>query len=261
MMMENFPKEGIVYPHRTRNYFIAGLTFFCCTVTLVTDGSASLEIQRTLGVIAWILLAVFLAGENKDVRMQVFIAVALATLGEHFSSLYMADYVYRFKNIPWYVPPGHGMVYLTAIKLAESGFFQMYARKIALFIFVTGGFWALWGISGIPEHGDQIGALLFVIFLIFVLKGRSSLVCMGAFFICTWLEIIGTAAGSWKWAEFEPVFGMSQGNPPSGIAALYCIIDMVAIGFSPVCMRGLQKLNKVRYRSGASRACSIYHKS
>ena len=241
-MLDHFPKAGGVYPHRTRDYFIAGFTFFCCAVSLVIDGSASIEIQNALGIIAWIFLFALLVGENKEIRMQVIIAVAFATIGEHFASLYMEGYTYRFENIPWYVPPGHGMVYLTAVKLARSGFFLMYSRKIAIFVFITGGLWALWGVSGIPEQGDQVGAFLFVIFVICVLKGRSPLVYLGAFFICTWLEIIGTAAGTWRWAEIEPVFDWSQGNQPSGVAAWYCLVDAVAIGFSPMCLRGLQKL-------------------
>lgn len=180
-MLDHFPKAGIEYPHRMRDYFIPAFTFFCCAVSLVIDGSGSMALQNTLGVTAWIFLFALLVGENKEIRMQVAVAVAFATVGEYFASIYMEGYTYRFENVPLYVPPGHGMVYLTAVKLARSGFFQMYARKIAVFVFVTGGLWALWGISGIPEQGDQVGAFLFVIFVICVLKGRSPLVYLGAF--------------------------------------------------------------------------------
>ena len=242
-MLEHFPKADIAYPHRMRDYYIAGFTFFCCAVSLVIDGSASMDMQNALGVIAWIFLIALLFGENKEIRMQVAIAVAFATAGEHFASIYMEGYTYRFENVPLYVPPGHGMVYLTAVKLARSGFFLRYARKIAVFVFIVGSLWSLWGVSGIPEQGDQVGAFLFVIFVICVLKGRSPMVYLGAFFICTWLEIIGTAAGTWKWASIEPVFGWSQGNPPSGVAAWYCLVDAVAIGFAPRFLRGWQKLS------------------
>ena len=44
-----------------------------------------------MGIIAWTFLAGLLFGENKEVRMQVIIAVAFATLGEHFASIYMGD--------------------------------------------------------------------------------------------------------------------------------------------------------------------------
>ncbi len=242
-MFDHLPKADAHCPHRARDYFIAGFTFFCVGVSLVIDGSASLETQNQLGVIAWIFLIGLLVGENKEVRMQVVIAVAFATAGEHFASIYMEGYTYRFENVPHYVPPGHGMVYLTAVALARSGFFLMHARILAAFVIVTGGLWSIWGISGIPEQGDQVGAFLFVIFVICLFKGRSPMVYLGAFFICTWLEIIGTAAGTWKWASIEPVFNWSQGNPPSGVAAWYCLVDAVAIGFAPVFLNYLQKMN------------------
>ena len=166
-MLSHFPKADINYPHRNRDYFIAGFTFFCVGVSLVIDGSGSYELQNTLGVIAWIFLTGLLIGENREVRMQVVIAVAFATAGEHFASIYMEGYTYRFGNVPLYVPPGHGMVYLTAVALARSRFFLMNARKIAGFVFVTGGIWSLWGVSGIPAQGDQVGAFLFCIYLFY----------------------------------------------------------------------------------------------
>lgn len=59
------------------------------------------------------------------------------------------------------------------------------------------------------------------------------MVYLAAFFITTWLELIGTAAGTWKWAAIDPVLGLPQGNPPSGVAAWYCLVDAVAIGGAP----------------------------
>jgi hypothetical protein len=194
-----------------------------------------------MGLIAWTFLFALLFGENKEVRMQVIIAVAFATLGEHFASIYMGGYTYRFGNVPAYVPPGHGMVYLTAVALARSGLFQKYARSIAFVVVLTCGTWSAWGISGYPEQGDQVGALLFCVFLIYLFKGRSPMVYLAAFFITTWLELIGTAAGTWKWATIEPVMGLSQGNPPSGVAAWYCLVDAVAIGGAAPLLRFMQK--------------------
>jgi hypothetical protein len=67
------------------------------------------------------------------------------------------------------------------------------------------------------------------------------MVYLAAFFITTWLELIGTAAGTWKWATIEPVLSLSQGNPPSGVAAWYCLVDAVAIGGAPVLLRVFTK--------------------
>lgn len=240
-MLRNFPQAGIAFPHRIRDYFIATLTFVCVAISLNLDASGSMEQQSFMGLIAWTFLAALLWGENKEVRMQVIIAVAFATLGEHFASIYMGGYTYRFGNVPAYVPPGHGMVYLTAVALARSGLFLTHARKIALLVAVTCGAWSIWGISGYPEQGDQVGALLFCFFLVCLIRGRSPMVYLAAFFITTWLELIGTAAGTWKWATIEPVMGLSQGNPPSGVAAWYCLVDAVAIGGAPALLRGLKK--------------------
>jgi hypothetical protein len=106
-----------------------------------------------------------------------------------------------------------------------------YARQIALFVVVVCGAWSLWGIT-FAAQGDFVGALLFVVFLFYLFKGRSPLVYLAAFFITTWLELIGTAVGTWHWAEIDPVLGLPQGNPPSGVAAWYCLVDAVAMGGS-----------------------------
>ena len=240
-LLRNFPDPNIPHPHRIRDYFIASLTFICVAISLVIDSDGTLQQQQTMGVIAWTFLALLLFGENKEVRTQVIIAVAFATAGEHFASIYMGGYTYRLENVPPYVPPGHGMVYLTAVALARSGFFMRYARGIATFVVVVCGVWSAWGISGYPSQGDQVGALLFCVFLIYLFKGRSPMVYLAAFFITTWLELIGTAAGTWQWATIEPVLGLSQGNPPSGVAAWYCLVDAVAIGGAPLILNSFSK--------------------
>ncbi|GAB4261742.1 MAG: hypothetical protein Kow0065_12340 [Methylomicrobium sp.] len=229
-MLKYFPETNVAYEHRIRDYFIAGFTFFCVAVCLIIDGDATLEKQNALGVCGWVFLIGLLLGENSEVRMQVLIAVAFATVGEHFASPFMGGYTYRFENVPAYVPPGHGMVYLTAVALARSGFFLRYARLIAVFVVLTCGAWSIWGISGLSEQGDSVGALLYCVFLGYLFKGRSPLVYLAAFFITTWLELIGTAAGTWKWAAIDPVLNLPQGNPPSGVAAWYCLVDAVAMG-------------------------------
>jgi hypothetical protein len=135
------------------------------------------------------------------------------------------------------------MVYLTSIALARSGLFIKYARVIATTVIVVCGAWSIWGISGIPEQGDVGGAVLFTAFLICLFRGRSPLVYLAAFFITTWLEILGTAAGAWKWALVDPVFGLTQGNPPSGVAVWYCLVDAVALSGGPLLGRGLKSVS------------------
>jgi hypothetical protein len=243
-VLRYFPQISLHYPHKKRDYFIAAFTFICVAICLLSDAHATIEKQNALGVCGWVFLIGLLLGESKETRVQVGIAVIFATIGEHFASPYMEGYIYRFHNVPAYVPPGHGMVYLTAVALARSGLFQRYARDIAKFVIVACGLWSLWGVSGIPEQGDAVGAMLFCVFLIYLFKGRSPMVYLAAFFITTWLELIGTAVGTWRWVPIDPVLGWPQGNPPSGVAAWYCLVDAVALGGASPLMRGLKNTNE-----------------
>ena len=253
-MFRHFPQVNVAHAHRTRDYVIAGFTFFCVAVCLNFEVNASLERQYILGGIAFVSLIMMLLGENRETRIQVVVAVAFATWGEHFASIYMGGYTYRFENVPAYVPPGHGMVYLTAIAMARSGLFQRYARRITAFVIVVCGVWSMWGISGYTEQGDALGALMFTIFLGFLFLGRSPMVYLAAFFITTWLEIIGTAVGAWKWAAIDPVLGLSQANPPSGVTFWYCIVDSVAMGGAALLLTGLKYASEWVASGGSSPA-------
>jgi hypothetical protein len=210
---------------------------------MIFEVGGSMGKQYALGFIALVCLIGFLRGETREVRLQVAVAVAFTTVGEYVASVCMGGYTYRFDNVPAYVPLGHGMVYLTSIALARSGLFIKYARVIATTVVVVCGAWSIWGISGIPEQGEVGGAVLFSVFLICLFKGRSPLVYLAAFFITTWLEILGTAAGAWKWALVDPVFGLTQGNPPSGVAVWYCLVDAVALSGGPLLSRGMTNVS------------------
>ena len=69
------------------------------------------------------------------------------------------------------------------------------------------------------------------------------MVYLGAFFITTWLELVGTTAGTWAWAVIDPASGLTQGNPPSGVAAWYCLVDAVAMAGAAPALRLLEKVN------------------
>jgi hypothetical protein len=74
-------------------------------------------------------------------------------------------------------------------------------------------------------------------------RGRSPLLYLAAFFITTWLELIGTAVGTWHWAVIGPVLQLPQGNPPSGVAAWYCLVDAVAIGGAPKVLKAVNSVS------------------
>lgn len=220
----------------SREYFIAGVTFATILLCLYMDSDATLQRQNQLGFCGWIVLIGLLIGENNLVRTQVVIAVIFAVVGEHFASVFMGGYTYRFDNVPAYVPPGHGMVYLTAVVLARSRFFLEFRKPITVAILATGSVWSIWGIT-FAERGDAVGALLFAVFFVCIFVGKSPLVYLGAFLVTTWLELIGTWLGTWYWAVLDPILDLPQGNPPSGVAAWYCMVDAFALWGAPKILR------------------------
>ncbi len=241
-MLKHFPAADIEVTHNQRDYYIISFAFIAVALCFSIDSVASIELQYALGVAGWASLIFILIGECKYVRAQVFVAVTFATLGENFASIYMSGYTYRLENLPWFVPAGHGLVYLTAIVLGRCDLFLRYARKITAFVVLVGGTWAVLALNGIVGREDQIGAILFAIYLLFLFKGRSPMVYLGAFFITTWVELIGTSLGTWNWAAIDPASTLTQGNPPSGVAAWYCLVDAVAMAGAIPVIHGVERL-------------------
>lgn len=198
------------------------------SVGLFLDARASPQFQLALGIVAWGVLFLLLAAEPMAVRLQITAAVLFATIGEFFASPFLGAYIYRLEYVPPYVPPGHGLVYLGALALARSAFMHRFHTGIKYSALLLGGGWSLWGIT-LAQRADSMGALLFCVFTAFVFLGRSPLLYIAAFFLTSYLELVGTWFGTWRWALQDPVFGLSQANPPSGIAAWYCLVDAVAL--------------------------------
>jgi len=241
-MLRHFPAVGIEVVHKQRDYYIIAFAFVVVAVCFLIDSVASIELQYALGIGGWISLLYILWGECKYVRAQVFVAVTFATIGENFASIYMSGYTYRLENLPWFVPPGHGLVYLTAIVIGRTDLFLKHARAIAAFVVLVGGTWAILALTAVIGREDEIGTLLFCIYLLFLFKGSSPMVYLGAFFITTWVELIGTSLGTWNWAAIDPASTLTQGNPPSGVAAWYCLVDAVAMGCAPFALKGAAKM-------------------
>ena len=86
--------------------------------------------QNLLGVGAWIILFAWTRLSPPQERRQVWIMVAIATCVEVWSSMIWGIYRYRFDNVPLFVPPGHGMVYLFALRSARTPFVQAHRTLV-----------------------------------------------------------------------------------------------------------------------------------
>ena len=62
-----------------------------------------------------------LAATDAVTFAQVAVVVAFATAIEYLCSPLLGIYTYRLHNVPAFVPPGHGLVYLAALALEMGG--------------------------------------------------------------------------------------------------------------------------------------------
>jgi len=195
------------------------------TAGLAADRYVDAAGQLILGLLTAVVLAGLLVLHPRAVRIQTLGVVAIATLGEIIGSLVWGLYAYRLDNLPAFVPPGHGLVFLCGVSLAALA----NARRGWLLVAaaVGAGAWGLAGLTVLPAR-DAAGAIGCTFLIAVLIKTRRP-VYAGVFLVVAALEIYGTAIGTWTWEGVVPGLGLSQGNPPSGVASGYVVFDILAL--------------------------------
>ena len=192
------------------------------------DRTASVTGQVVLGVVTVALLIVLTATKPTIVRWQVGIVVVFATVIELVFSGWLGVYEYRLGAVPAYVPAGHGLVYLAALDFGDWRWAQRHSRvlvRATVVVVIAVAFYALIG----TRH-DVLGAFWALCLLGFLMWGRAPLLFVGAFWVVTWLEVLGTRWGVWTWQPVDTIAGwVSMGNPPSVAAGGYGWFDLVAV--------------------------------
>jgi hypothetical protein len=205
-------------------------------IVLGLDQDASLTQQRLLGAATWAILVGFGWRERPLVRAQVAVVVLFATAVEYTFSALLHVYTYRLDNVPAFVPPGHGLVYLVALCLGRSRWFRAHERTLVAATVLVGGGYSGWGLL-VSDRPDLLGAFWFVCLVGFLRWGRSALLYVGAFIVVTFLELLGTRFGTWRWQEIDPTGLVTIGNPPSGAAGGYGWFDLAAVLAAPAILQ------------------------
>ncbi|HXH89613.1 MAG TPA: hypothetical protein VNI55_13525 [Gaiellaceae bacterium] len=201
---------------------------------LAVDTQVGAGLQLVLGGCTWAALLLACRAVSPALRVQTLVVVVVATCGEILGSLVWGVYTYRLENLPSFVPPAHGLVYLAgaAIAVAAAAHRTLLVR-LALVLLVA---WGIAGLTLLPRSdvGGAIGATLLALYLV---RGRAPATYASVFLVVAWLELYGTAIGTWRWAVEIPGTGIANGNPPSGVAAGYVWFDIVALAVAPWLMR------------------------
>jgi hypothetical protein len=204
--------------------------------------------QLALGVFTACVLGALLLLQPRTVRLQTLAVVGIATVGEVVGSIIWGVYTYRLDNLPAFVPPGHGLVYLCGFSLAALA-----ARRpsVLLAAAIAGAtLWAILGVTVLPAT-DLSGAIGCTFLVLVLLKTRRP-VYAGVFLVVAGLEIYGTAMGTWTWQGVVPGLGIPQGNPPSGAASGYVVFDVLAIALVAALAPLFGALQSRRARSAAA---------
>ena len=208
----------------------AGVIAGYLAALLAVDTQVDLSGQLVLGGLTWIALLVAARPLPPERRAQVAVVICAATVAELTGSIIWGVYTYRLHNLPTFIPPAHGLVFMAGLSLSEA--LRRYARPLVLAAATIATVWGVLGLTVLPRV-DAAGALGVPLLLAFLWRSRARAAYAGVFLVVAALELYGTAIGTWRWAEQLPGLGIPDGNPPSGVASGYVWFDVMAMLVAP----------------------------
>src|SRR6516165_9668664 len=170
---------GFKTMHVPRAYAIAWPAYGAGVLAL--DTHVGLGGERALGVLTWLVLLCALWPLPALARAQALGVVIFATIGEVTGSIVWGVYHYRLHNLPTFVPPAHGIVYLTGFSLSVA--LARHARMVVLVAAIAATTWALLGLTVLP-HRDVAGAVGVPLLLLFLWRSQSR-----AIYACVFLVV------------------------------------------------------------------------
>ena len=199
----------------------------CCYLAalLAADHYASWHEQLALGALTWVVLIAALTRFPAVQRVQALGVVIFATIGEITGAIIWGVYHYRLHNLPMFIPPAHGIVFLTGLSLA--GALARHVRALVITAATAAATWGLLGLTVLPRR-DVAGAVGVPLLLLFLWRGRNRAIYAAVFLVVAALELYGTAIGTWTWARELPGLGIPDGNPPSGVASGYVWFEQMS---------------------------------
>jgi hypothetical protein len=227
-----------------RPLLVAAMVAAVIMAFLGLDAFATPSEQLVLGVATWGVLLASTVRLDPAERTRVLLVVVVATCAEVVGSILLGAYTYRLENLPAFVPPGHGLVYLAGLRISQSHLIREHGRA---FIRATVVSIALWGAAGLLTLGrvDALGAVTGALLIYVLMHSRAATLYAGVFVMVGFLELYGTAVGAWHWAGVAPGLGLPAGNPPSGIAGVYVLFDIAAIATAPRLLELVASLKRV----------------
>jgi hypothetical protein len=222
----------------------AGLIAAYLAALLAVDTQVDLHGQFLLGALTWVAVLVAAKPLTTERRAQVAVVICAATVAEVTGSILWGVYSYRLHNLPTFVPPAHGLVFMAGLALSQS--LRRHTHALVVAAATIASLWAVLGLTVLPRV-DAAGALGVPLLLAFLWRSRARAAYAGVFLVVAALELYGTAIGTWRWAEQLPGLGIPDGNPPSGVASGYVWFDVMALLLAPYLLQAVRSLRRHRW--------------
>lgn len=207
-------------PHR---WFIAVALAIPLGCVLDTQLKLTEPQQWLLAAAVWVVVLGVLPELPRTRQLMLLCFLPMIFAAELLLSHGLGWYVYRLENIPPWIIPAHGVVFLTAMRAVDTT--AISTRTLA---WSAGGAQALYGAVNLILRGDEVGAVLSVVYVIGMVllpdEGKRFYAAIGL--VVAYLEIIGSALGVWAWTP--ELLGLTETNPPSGAVGGYAFVDGAA---------------------------------
>lgn len=201
---------------------------------LEVDARASRGLQDALGVVTFAALLASAQLSSRRERFEMWLCLAYSTAIELFATQVWGLYHYRFGNVPLYVPPGHGLIYLFAAHVTRT---PLVERHRALLARLTLGVATLWAALGVAFARDLHGAIYIPGFAWMLLRTKEAPAFAATFVIASIIEVLGVSLGTWHWSRVVPWLGLTSSDPPSAVAAGYCWFGFVGLKLAALALR------------------------
>jgi hypothetical protein len=190
-------------------------------IGLLVDKFGGITGQLAVSVWTWALFALLLIRINQELRLPLMLCLVIATIGECCLSLLWGLYVYWLHNIPFFVPPGHVLLFALGLTFAP----RLPQWAIALVAAFAAGYGAL----AFLTSTDTLSVALAILFLVFMAFGSNRRLYATMFIISLLMELYGTWIGNWVWLPEVPGLPLSSANPPLCVGGLYCALDLCVV--------------------------------
>jgi hypothetical protein len=188
---------------------------------LPVDRFGGIPGQLAVSVWTWALFLVLIGRINQRLRLPLMLCLVISTLGEFGLSLLWGLYSYWLHNIPFFVPPGHVLLFALGLTFAP--------RLPQWAVILVAAFVAGYGTTAFLTSSDTLSVVLAILFLMFMAFGRNRRLYATMFIISLLMELYGTGVGNWVWVPHVPGLPLSSANPPICVGGLYCGLDLLVV--------------------------------